>query len=96
MWWIFSFHDLVFPLLALKQVVNTTRPEIVGQQFFMLGIVPGTNIQLTFAGIAITVWAILFGYFIYLIYPKAVKITESIDPYRKLPANMTYFDLIAL
>jgi hypothetical protein len=96
MWWIFGLHDVVFPLLALKQVVSTYRPEIVGQEFFLLGIIPGTNVQLTFSGIVIAVWLALFVYAIYLLYPKAKKIAKAIDPYPWLPAKMNYIELIAL
>ncbi|MEI6237080.1 MAG: hypothetical protein WCP03_00560 [Candidatus Saccharibacteria bacterium] len=96
MWILFSFHDLVFPILALKQIVDTARPEILTQQFFMLGLIPGTNIQLTFESIIIICWATIFGLFIYKIYPLAQKLAASIDPYPNLPPKINYFDLIAL
>jgi hypothetical protein len=96
MWMLFGFHDLVFPLMAMKQIVGTARPEILGQQFFMLGLIPGTNIQLTFASIVSIGWAILFIYFIYKVYPAGKKLALSIDPHPELPPRMNYFDLVAL
>jgi hypothetical protein len=96
MWMLFSFHDLVFPILALKQIVSTARPGILTQQFFVLGLIPGTNIQLTFESIIIICWLIIIGLLIYKIYPMAQKLAMSIDPYPNLPPKINYFDLISL
>lgn len=96
MWWIFSFYDFALPFLAFRQLLSTIRPEVTALRFFMLGLIPGTNIQITFNDIVLCFGAIAFGLIVARLYKKGQKITKNIDPHPYLPVKMNYFDSIAL
>lgn len=96
MWSLFSVHDSTYLLLSLQQITSSIHYEAAMQQFFLLGLIPFTNIQLSFSDIVIACWSILFITLCWKLYHFGLRTIKSIDPLEKLPASMTYFDSIAL
>lgn len=96
MWWLLGFYDFVWPMLAIKELAVAANADNVIFRFLMLGIVPGTNLQISFGDIVCLIWAVLFLVLTYYLFFKAQKIISHLDPYRHLPINMTYISLVAL
>ena len=96
MWSLFSIHDSAYVLLSFNQMMSAIHLEAGLQQFFLLGIIPATDIQITFADIIVGVWLIGFFAMSQLLYGWGQNAIKNMDPYSYLPAGMTYFDSIAL
>lgn len=96
MWWLLNFYDFIWPLLSLTQAVGAISLDRVLTRFIMLGIIPGVNYQISFGDIICALWLGLSIYVVYSLFFKAQKIINKVDPYRRLPANVAYINLIAL
>jgi len=60
----------------------------------LLGIVPGTNFQITFADIVFIVWAILFAVLVSKLYIRAQKILFKINLISFLTSGINNLKLI--
>jgi hypothetical protein len=60
MWWFFSYYEIVLPLEIIKHLLGIAHVDIIGTQFVMLGLIPGTNFQITFTDMLFGLWACLF------------------------------------
>lgn len=96
MWSLFSIHDSVYVLLSFNQMISAIHVEAALQRFFLLGIIPATDVQITFTGIIVGVWLVCFFMLSRILYARGQSAIKAIDPYAYLPAGMTYFDSIAL
>lgn len=96
MWWLFSIHDTVYPIFALIHLISTINVNIAWSRIFLLGLVPGTTIQITFDHLVVAF--ILFIFFIsaYSCLKVGQHIIKKIDPDYMLPRGMSRIDLIAL
>jgi len=81
MWWLFSIQDIEFPILAIKHLMASIDFSTIGPQFFLLGIVPGTNFQITFTEIVFCLWAFLFTIIVFHLCLKARAILIKINFY---------------
>lgn len=61
MWWYLTLADSTRPVLGLLETVNSMHPQDALFAFIVLGIVPGTNIQLNFYAIAIVLIGMITG-----------------------------------
>jgi len=66
---------------------------MIGAQLFLLGIVPGTNFQITFADIVFMVWAILFAVLVSKLYIRAQKILFKINLISFLTSGINNFKI---
>jgi hypothetical protein len=96
MWWLLSIHDFIGPWLALKELVGLANLDRTFTTFLMLGILPGTNYQISFGDIICFIWLVIFTYISYRLFFKAQEILSHLDPYRHLSVNTTYLSLISL
>lgn len=85
MWWFFSIQAIVFPILALEHSAVSADLSNIGPQFFLLGLIPGTNFQITFTDIIFCLWLSIFVIFAMNLYLRAQIILAKINLYRYLP-----------
>ena len=94
MWWFFNFQSIILPILNLTHIAGPVRLNVIGAQLFLLGIVPGTNFQITFADIVFIVWAILFAVLVSKLYIRAQKILFKINLISFLTSGINNLKLI--
>lgn len=87
-----------FAFIVQSSLNMTTflKVEILVQQFLLLGIIPGTNIQLSLNDLVLGLAYSLLGFVAYRLYVAALNAIEHIDPDHDLPPGIRRIDLIAL
>ena len=96
MWQIFSVHDATFLVLSIKNSIGQLSVEDSLQQFLFLGLIPGTNIQLSFDIIKYGLMLAAVITLTKILHSIAKRRINNIDPLKDFPPGFTKFDLIAL
>lgn len=94
--WLAYFPQILFLWQSLAPQFRYDYFESVVQQFLLLGIVPGTNVQLTLNDILLTITYIVLAMLAYKLCSVALHAIDAIDPDKDLPPGIRRIDLIAL
>lgn len=62
MWWILRFPDFFTPIAALWQFIASLDIGMRIGQFLFAGIIPGTNIEISFYQLAAIFWLLILLY----------------------------------
>lgn len=94
--WLVFFPQFVFVIQSAFSFISLMKAEIVLQQFLLLGIIPGTNIQLSLNDMLLWVGYVILLYIAYYLCMLAIDTIDRIDPDHDLPPGIRRIDLIAL
>lgn len=64
MWNLLLFQTIIYWLPALPIALHVQNMQLMFNEFLLLGIIPGTNIAITFNWIAYLFWALFFYWLI--------------------------------
>jgi hypothetical protein len=76
MWWLYSWALLFVPATLNKFIPNLQIDKMI-DQFLLLGIIPGTKIQITFSWFIISAWIAFFAWLALHALPEARKIIKT-------------------
>lgn len=92
MWWLIDLLAFIIPVSLITDNAVTAAFAITFNQFLLLGIIPGTNIQITFTWLIVGSWC---AFFVWL-YAKAFpRLFDSMFKHR-LPKGINPIDLQSL
>lgn len=83
MWWLFNLQTLILPFFKMLHLAPSFNMETVMQQFFMLGLIPGTNFQITFKEIVYGLGLMSAAFMIYKL-SVWTRMLLKINAYRRL------------
>lgn len=96
MWWLF-LPQIVFISQGVVSLWPGARFEVMMQQFLLLGIIPGTTVQLSFSSVCLLLVCLSLGLLTLRLYSLAMRtIHTTIDPDYDLPPGIRRIDLITL
>lgn len=95
MWSVFS-QPLLFIAQSIGLSSHVSYLEVILQQFVLLGIIPGTSIQLELNDIILLLINALIAFIVIKLYTTALRHIDAIDPDKDLPPGINRIDLTAL
>lgn len=94
--WSAFIQPLLFIAQSIGQSFQVTYIEVIVQQFVLLGIIPGTDIQLDLNDIVLMLVNIFIAFIVIKLCVTALRYIDAIDPDKDLPPGINRIDLIAL
>jgi len=95
MWSVF-IQPLLFIAQSIGQSLHVMYLEVMLQQFLLLGVIPGTAIQLELNDIVLILMYMFIAFIVIKLYATALRFIDAIDPDKDLPPGINRIDLIAL
>lgn len=93
MWWLLSLQYLFLSNSDLAIFIGVPSIDIMMKQFLLLGVIPGTDIFITFNWLIIGGWIVFFGWLATKALPEAIHIVHE---QRKFVHKLREIDRISL